>query len=124
MSAPNIVGVTTIVGITSYLSLTTANATVLLSNPQNSNSVYKVNYINVANTNGANAVNITMGYHTAAAGAGTSIRMASTISVPANSSLVLIDKSSSIYLEENRSLVITAGTASYADVVCSYETIS
>lgn len=122
MSSPNIASLVTIVGLTSYIGLTTTSPTVLLSNPASSNSVYKINYINVSNGSGASAVNITMGYHTAAAGAGTSIRLASTISVPANSSLILLDKP--LYLEENRSLVVTSNLTSPTDIICSYETIS
>lgn len=122
MSSPNIASLVTIVGLTSYIGLTTTSPTVLLSNPASSNSVYKINYINVSNGGGVSAVNITMGYHTAAAGAGTSIRLASTISVPANSSLILLDKP--LYLEENRSLVVTSNLTSPTDIICSYETIS
>lgn len=122
MSSPNIASLVTIVGLTSYIGLTTTSPTVLLSNPASSNSVYKINYINVSNGSSASAVNITMGYHTAAAGAGTSIRLASTISVPANSSLILLDKP--LYLEENRSLVVTSNLTSPTDIICSYETIS
>lgn len=122
MTSPNIASLVTIVGLTSYIGLTTTSPTVLLSNPASSNSIYKINYINVSNGHGASAVNITMGYHTAAAGAGTSIRLASTISVPANSSLILLDKP--LYLEENRSLVVTSNPAYPTDIVCSYETIS
>lgn len=122
MSSPNIASLVTIVGLTSYIGLTTTSPTVILSNPASSNSVYKINYISVSNGSSASAVSITMGYHTAAAGAGTSIRLASTISVPVNSSLILLDKP--LYLEENRSLVVTSNLTSPTDIICSYETIS
>ena len=37
--------------------------------------------------------------------------------------LVVLDKASSIYLEENKSISISANAADELDVVCSYETI-
>ena len=124
MAAPNIVGVTTIVGITTFLDLTTTDATVLLSNAASSGKVFKVNTIVVANDDGSNTANITAAIHPAAAGGGTGVKFANTIDVIADSTLVVLDKASSIYLEENTSLVVTASAANDLDVVCSYEEIS
>jgi hypothetical protein len=123
MSAPNIVGVTTIVGITTYLNLSTTNATVLLSNPASSQYVYRINSIIVANDDGTSSADITVAYHDAAAGSGTGYKLAHTIPVAADSTLVIVDRASSIYLEENRSIVVTASAANDLDVICSYESI-
>lgn len=124
MAAPNIVGVTTIVGITTVLNLTTTNATVLLSNAASSNKVFKVNSIIVANDDGVASADITVSINDAAAGGGTAFKLAHTIAVAQDSTLVVLDKASSIYLEENKSLVVTASAANDLDVVCSYEEIS
>ena len=124
MAAPNIVAVANILGKSTFVSLTTTNATTLLSNASGSNKVFKVNNVVVANTDGTNAVNFTLNYNTAAAGAGTNVEMVSTVSVPANASLIAMDKSTSIYLEENTSLTVQAGTASKLKVTVSYEDIS
>lgn len=124
MAAPNIVGVTTIVGITTFLNLSTSSATVLLSNAASSGKVFKVNSIIVANDDGTNTANITVSINSAAAGGGTAFKLAHTIDVAADSTLVVIDKASSIYLEENKSLVVTASAADDLDVICSYEEIS
>ena len=123
MAAPNIVAVSQILGKTTYVSLTTTGSTSLLSNAASSGKVLKVNNIIVANTDGTNAVNFTLSYNTAAAGAGTNIEMVSTVSVPANATLIALDKSTSIYLEENTSITCTAGTASKLKVTVSYEDI-
>jgi hypothetical protein len=96
----------------------------VLSNAASSGKVLKVNNVIVANTDGTNAVNFTLSYNNAAAGAGTNVEMVSTVSVPANASLIALDKSTSIYLEENTSLTATAGTASKLKVTISYEDIS
>jgi hypothetical protein len=124
MAAPNIVAVQTITGKTTYVSLTTTSSTSLLSNAASSGKVLKVNSVIVANTDGTNAVNFTLSYNTAAAGGGTNIEMISTVSVPANATLIALDKSTSIYLEENTSVTGTAGTASKLKVTVSYEDIS
>ena len=124
MAAPNIVAVANIYGKSTYVSLTTTGATSLLSNASSSGKVLKVNSIVVANTDGTNAVNFTLNYNTAAAGAGTNVELVSTVSVPANASLIAMDKSTSVYLEENTSLTVQAGTASKLKVTVSYEEIS
>ena len=124
MAAPNIVAVANILGRTTYTSLTTTSVTSVLSNTASSGKVFKVNNVIVANTDGTNAVNFTLSYNTAQAGGGTNVEMVSTVSVPANATLIALDKSTSIYLEENTSLTATAGTASKLKVTISYEDIS
>jgi hypothetical protein len=124
MAAPNIVNVVTITGITTYLSLADTSATTLVSNASGSGKVYKVNSIIVANDDGTNTANITVALHDAAAGGGTGYKLANTIDVVADSTLVVVDKASSIYLEEDRSIVVTASAGGDLDVICSYEEIS
>ena len=124
MSAPNIVNVATIIGNSSQSSLSTTSATQLVSNAASSSKVYKVNSIVVANTNGTAAANITINIYSAAAMGGTAYPIASTISVPANSSLIVTDKTTSFYLLENQSIGATAGTANYLTVTTSWEEIS
>lgn len=124
MTAPNIVNVATITGSTSTVNLSTTSITSLVSNAASSNQVYKINNVIVANTNGTNACNFTLSFCSAASAGGTASPLASTISVPANASLIALDKSTSIYLTENTSLGVTAGTASVLQVTVSYEVIS
>lgn len=124
MAAPNIVNVATITAKTTFLSLSGTGATVLLSNAAASGKVLKVNSIVVANDNGGGTANITVAVHDAAAGGGTAYRLAYTIDVLADSTLVVSDKNTAIYLEENMSIVCTASAGNYLDVVCSYEEIS
>lgn len=134
MAAPNIVNVATITGSTAYQSLTNTNDNALISNAASSNKVLKVNNIFVSNINGVAAATVTLSYRSAAnavtdgtlttASSGTAYRIAYQISVPANTTLMLLDKAGSIYLPENSSLSIQAGTASYLEVVASYDQIS
>jgi len=123
MAAPNIVNVTSIIGVTTAVGLSTTAVTTFLSNAASSNKVLKINTV-VAAGIGTGQGNITLKYHLAAAGAGTSIALANTIIVPAGASLVIIGKDNPIYLEENRSLTAQASVANNIAIVCSYEDIS
>ena len=124
MAAPNIVNVTSILGITTAINLTTTSATTFLSNASASGKVLKINTIIASNIDGSASADITVKYHLAAAGAGTSIALANTITVPTGASLVIIGKDNPIYLEENRSLTAQASIANNIAIVCSYEDIS
>lgn len=124
MAAPNIVNVATITAKTSTLALSTTSATVLVSNAAASGKVIKVNMIQVANVDGTNACDVTVDLHSAAAGAGTAYSLVSTVSVPADASLIALDKNTALYLEEDRSITVTAGTANDLEVIVSYEEIS
>ena len=124
MAAPNIINVQSITGATSVVSLSTTSNTTLVSNAASSSQVWKINSIIVANTNGTNACNFSLFYNTAASGAGTNTAMASTVSIPANASLIALDKTTQLYLQENTSLTVTAGTANVLVVTVSYEIIS
>ena len=91
MANPNIVNVTAIYGNTTYAALTTTLTTVLLSNAASSGKVYKINSIMVSNIDGTSAADVTVKLNTSASGGGTSYSLASTISVPADATLNLID---------------------------------
>ena len=124
MANPNIVGVTTLTGRTDTFSLSDTAATTILSNAASSGKVFKVNTIIVANDDGTSAADITVSLNSAAAGAGTAVQIASTIQVIADSTLVLIDRASSFYLLEDKSLVATASAGNDLNVIVSYEEIS
>jgi hypothetical protein len=124
MAAPNIVNVTTITGKSAVVNLTSTAATAVVSNAASSGKVFKINSLIVSNVDGANAADITVSYYSAAAIGGTATQIVSTISVPADATLVVIDKGTSIYLEEDRSIGATAGTANDLKVLVSYEEIS
>jgi len=124
MANPNIVNVTSILGETTYAALTTTLTTVLLANAASSGKVYKVNSIMVANVDGTNAADVTVDINTAAAGSGTSYALAATISVPADATLNLVDKNSSFYLMEDKSILGGASANSDLEIIISYEIIN
>jgi hypothetical protein len=123
MAALNLLNVATVNGKTTGVSLTTTSATTILNNPASSSKCLKVNTLNVSNYT-ASAALITVGWYNAANVGGTQFQIAGNITVPATSTLNVIDKSSQYYLDENQSLGATAGTANALIVTCSYEDLS
>lgn len=131
MAAPNIASLTTITGKTTYFTPSGTTAVVLLQNAASSNTVLKINQIVVANVDGTNAVDATVSIYSnggvaqgSAPSGGTAYPIASTVSVPADASLIVVDKTTGIYLEENTSISITSGTASKLTFSVSYELMS
>ena len=111
MAAPNIVNVATITAKSAVLSLTGTSATQLLENPASSDKVLKVNMILICNVDGTSAADITIAYYDQDDLGCTATEILSTVSVPADSTLVAIDKNTAIYLEENNSIGLTASAA-------------
>jgi len=127
VAAPNIVNVTSIVGNTSTnLISSTADpfATALASNAASSGKVFKINSIVAANVDGSSACDITIKIFSAAALGGTGTAIASTISVPADATLIITDKTTAFYLLEDRSLGATASAANDVVVTVSWEEIT
>lgn len=124
MANPNLINVSAVYGNNSSVSLTTTNATSIVSNAAASGKVYKINMITVANVDGTNAADITINKYSAAALGGTAYPIVSTVSVPADATLIVLDKTTSLYLKEDESIGATAGTASDLVVTCSWEELN
>ncbi len=123
MAAPNLIGATTINGKTTGANLTTTSATLVLDNAAGSGKCLKVNTLNVCNYTAA-AANVSVSFYNAASIGGTAFPIAGAVTVPAYSTLNIIDKTSQYYLEENTSLGATAGVAGTIVITSSYEDIS
>lgn len=119
MAAPNIVNVSNIRGNTAVMNVTTVASNVV-SNEVSSNKVYKINTLIVSNIDGTNSADITASLFRGAI----EYRLASTIAVPADASLVIISKDTSIYLEEGDYMRLTASANNDLNAICSYEEIS
>jgi hypothetical protein len=119
MAAPNIVNVSNITGKTAAAALTTTSQD-LLVNAASSSKVLKVNTLAVANISGTAAASVTVTLFRNS----TEFRLASTIFVPANATLVIISKDAAIYLEEGDTIRAVASLNNYLHAVCSYESIS
>ena len=124
MANPNIVSVSAIYGENSLTALSTTSATSIVSNAASSGKVYKINSLIVANVDGTSNADITINVYSQAALAGTAFALASTVSVPADATLVVIDKNTSIYLKENQSIGAIASAANDLVVTASWEEIN
>ena len=131
MANPNIVAVTSIYGKTTYYTPSGTTAVVLLPNAASSGTVMKINQIVAANVNGTSAADATVSIYTngavaqgSAPSSGTAYPIVSTVSVPADAALIVVDKTTAIYLEEGTSLTVTSGTANALTFSVSYELIS
>ena len=120
MANPNIVNVTNIYGRIEGLAPTTVT-TAIVTNAAASAKILKVNSLIISNVNGVGSADITAEVFKNQT---TSYRLAFTITVPSRATLVLISKDTSIYLEENDSIRLTASANSYLEAVCSYEEIA
>ena len=127
MAAPNIVSVSSIIGESQGFELGTTLTTELIDVA--SNKLVKINRISVANIDGTNAADVTVAVDkatrtSAATGSsvsGATFKIASTVSVPADAVLVLLD--TPIYLEEGDKLEGGASVASDLTLFVSYEVI-
>jgi len=119
MANPNIVNVTTINGKTAVANVSTTAADVV-TNSAASNKIYKINSLIISNIDGVNSADITASLYRSSI----EYRLASTVAVPADASLVVISKDNQIYLEEGDTIRLTASANGDLQAICSYEEIS
>ena len=131
MAAPNIVNVATITGITTRIAgisteILGAGISTVVTNAAASGKVLKINSLVATAIGDTTGISVYL-YDSASAhgGAGSTVSLATTMTVPLYSSLAVIDKSNTIYLEEDTQIGVRAqSNAGDIDVVCSYEDIS
>lgn len=123
MANPNIVNVTSILGNSLSVAVLTT-ATQLASNTAASGKVFKINSIVVANIDGTNAADVTVSIFSEDDLGGTGRAIVSTISVPADASLIVTDKTTTFYLLEDQSIGALASAAGDLVATISFEEIS
>lgn len=118
MAAPNLLGSTTVTGKTALATLSTVTSNVI-TNSSSSGTVDKLNSIVLSN------------YSTSPLTANVMINRSSTvyyvsgnIAIPANSTLVLLGKDTSLYLEEGDVLQANVSANTSVSVSASYELIA
>ena len=122
MANPNIVSVASIYGKTVYDQDIAATAASLVSNAASSGKILKINSLIIANIDGTNSADITVTLRNTSATIFSTL--ASTVAVPADATLIVISKDTSIYLEENMALYVQSSAAGDLSATCSYEEIS
>jgi len=124
MANPNIQSATTVVCNNSSLSLTTTSATQLVSNAASSGKVFLLDGITICNIDTANAVTVTVTLYQSATNTGTAFEFCSTVSIPANAALIVVDKSQGVSLLENESIYVTASAGNKLKVNASWKELS
>ena len=119
MANPNLVNVTSITGESVQAALTTTLTTEVLAAA--SDTLVKVNSIIIANIDGSSAVDVSV-FITKSGGS--PVAIASTVSVPADSTLIVIDTNSALYLEEGANLEAGASANSDATLTVNYEILT
>jgi hypothetical protein len=118
MAAPNLKQPTTITGKTAVYSCTASLASAL-ANGASSNQLLKVNVVRACNlTSSSGSVDLTV-YRSS-----THSYIGKSLSVPPESSLVLLDRNEYLYLEEGDALYAKANAVSTIDLTIHYEEIT
>lgn len=127
MAAPNILACTTATPHTVSITPADASRNALVTAPA-SGSAQKINQIMVSNIDGTSAYDATVELRLAD---GSTYRaLGSTISVPADATLIMVDKTLMLYLldtsvtGEASTLWVTSSTANKLTFTASYETIA
>ena len=135
MPNPNLSNISSILGNTGYVipssaatattSWTFNGTTSLTGLTPAANSVHKINTIVVANTT-SSAATATIGVgNNATFGSATVIAYpAFQVSVPPNASLIIVDKTTPLYITENQSVAAFSGTASALTFTVSFEILT
>lgn len=118
MADPNIVDTTIVKGKTVVTDNIPSTGITLLTN-STSNSVYKIGTLVVSNIDGSAPYDLSVNFVRNS----TSYKFVSTVAIPQDSSLVVISRDTSIYLQENDSLNLVASTGNKLQAICSYEEI-
>jgi hypothetical protein len=117
MTAPNIVSPTSIVLKNASAAVGTAESSVVTCP---SGKALKVSTLYAANVHGTTPGDLSVRLSSPA---GTHA-ICSTVSVPADSSLIVVDREAPVYLEEGHSILAVASAAGVIQVVVSYEEIA
>ena len=114
MTAPNIVDVATILGISYVADLSTTLTTTLITGAaENVNKINLIRVTNVTDNDATCTIDSEVG--------GAHKKLCNELTVPANSSVDVIDKNASFYLQETDLIRGGASAASTLEVTISYE---
>lgn len=118
MANPNIVNVTQIYGKTVVANVTTVASNVV-TNAINSNNVFKVNNLFISNITTSNIANVSVSVFRSSI----EYKFVEGISVPPSSTIMVVTKDTSIYLEEGDSIRLNGSANSTLQAILSYEQI-
>ena len=124
MANPNLASATSVLVGNALIRLTSTSATQVVSNAASSGKAYLIDSLIVSNLDGTNAADITIDLFASATNTGTATKIAHTITVPADATLIVISKENPISLMEAQSIYATASAADDLHVVASWKELS
>ena len=116
MATPNLVNVTSITPFTIAGAVTTSNADII---DVAADKTRKINSIIVSNVDGTNSATVSISV--SVVNGSNYYHLAKTVAVPADATLVVLDKNSQIYLDETDLLRIVGSAANDLEYVVSGE---
>ena len=122
MANPNILDTTNVVGNNALVAVLDS-ATSVVNNAASSGKIYKINNITASNIDGTNAADVTVNIYSEDDLGGTGYSIVYQIPVPIDSSLVVVDKTTSVFLKEDQSIGAIASGNSDIVVTASWEEI-
>ena len=125
MGNPSIVDVTSIYGTTTLNAITTAGVVVAdNAGSATTNKLFKVNLLSISNVDGVNDANVSVQIlSNVNVGSGKTMHLVKTVTVPADSTLIVIDKNTSMYLMEDMQIKVIGSAAGDLEAICSYDVI-
>ena len=124
MANPNLASATSVLVGNALIRLTSTSATQVVSNAASSGKAYLIDSLIVSNLDGTNAADITLDLFASATNTGTATKIAHTITVPADATLIVISKENPLSLMEAQSIYATASAAEDLHVVASWKELS
>ena len=116
MTVINLINVSTITPTTVAGAVTTSRASIV---DVAANKCAKINSLIIANIDGTDAATVTV--EVSIDDGSSYVPIASTVSVPADATLVVVGKDNGFYLDEEDILAVTASANSNLTYLCSFE---
>jgi hypothetical protein len=124
MANPNLASATSVLVGNALIRLTSTSATQVVSNAASSGKAYLLDSLIVSNVDGTNAADITIDLFASATNTGTATKIAHTVTVPADATLIVISKENPLSLMEAQSIYATASAADDLHVVASWKELA
>jgi hypothetical protein len=124
MSNPNLASASSVFVGNALIRLTSTSATQVVSNAASSGKAYLIDSLIVSNVDGTNAAEITIDLFASATNTGTATKIANTVTVPADATLIVISKENPISLMEAQSIYATASATDDLHVIASWKELA
>jgi hypothetical protein len=121
VTAPNLLNLSTITAKTVGVGIETTSTVGILTNSASSNKVLKINHLRVTNNSNGSSSSFNVFYQDTN---NVVTGIASNFTIPSGSSIVVIDKDSTTYVEENCSIRVSVANTARMTVLVSYEELS